>query len=98
MEEIELLTEKQCREKISEIQLERILVSVVCGFVVSKVFEIIKLIPDENYSAMMWTITIAFIIHNFVFAGLMIEFHCEQKRLKERIAKLMQKKQEENEI
>ena len=57
MEEIERLTEEQCREQIREIQLERIAISTICGFVVSRVCGIVKLIPDETYSAIMWIIT-----------------------------------------
>ena len=83
MEENERLTEKQCREQIREIQFERIVISIICGFVVFRVCRIVKLIPDETYSAIMWIITFGFIIHNFVFASLMLQLHCEQKRLKE---------------
>lgn len=97
MEENERLTEKQCREQIREIQFERIVISIICGFVVFRVCRIVKLIPDETYSAIMWIITFGFIIHNFVFAGLMLQLHCEQKRLKERIAELTQKEHEKNE-
>ncbi len=96
--EIDLYTEEQCREQISKIQFERIMVSFICGFVVSKVFRIIMLIPDEDNSVIMWVVMIAFIAHNFAFGLLMIHFYSEQKKLERRIVEITRRKREKSDL
>lgn len=95
-DEISTFTEEQCRSELQKINRERMLVAFVCGFVTSRAFkmsEAVQMIEDDNF---LMFLTFLFILHNSVFCLLLIQFHEEQKTIRERLIEIRGEKHDKN--
>ena len=79
------MTEAQCIETIEKINQERIVLSLICGFVVARTIKLMKSISDESVFFLLFIILM---MHNFAFLIVLILMHQDSKQCREKLAEI----------
>ena len=79
------MTEAQCIETIEKINQERIVLSLICGFVVSRTIKLMESISDESVFFLLFIILM---MHNFAFLIVLILMYQDSKQCREKLAEI----------
>lgn len=79
------MTEAQCIETIEKINKERIVLSLICGFVVARTIKLMESISDESVFFLLFIILM---MHNFAFLIVLILMHQDSKQCREKLAEI----------
>lgn len=79
------MTEAQCIKTIEKINQERIVLSLICGFVVARTIKLMESISDESVFFLLFIILM---MHNFAFLIVLILMYQDSKQCREKLAEI----------